>query len=229
MRPEDLKSPFTWNKRQVLVQDRVWCVPGQFTDFSSFKFPGWHHPIFFDREQPVCIEYCTGNGAWIAAKAQEQSQYNWVGIERKFDRVRRIWCKGKNFTLSNLLAVCGEGLTVTQQYIPSESVHSVFINFPDPWPKNRHAKHRIIQEPFIREMIRILQSKGTLTIVTDDHAFSQWTIDILGRFPEFMSEFKDPYYVLDYPSYGTSYFEDLWRQKGKDIYYHVFRKCAIIS
>lgn len=224
MKPENLKSPFTWDKRHILVHDQVWYVPDQYEDFTSFSFPGWGNSLFFDQERPICLEYCSGNGAWIAAKAKEQSQYNWVAVERKFDRVRKIWSKIKNFQLLNLLAVCGEGYRITHHYIPNASVHSVFINFPDPWPKRRHAKYRIVQVSFIEEVRRILQPGGILTMVTDDVPYSQMMIDVLHQFPSFESLFPYPFYVTDYPSYGTSYFEDLWRQKGKQIHYHVFRK-----
>lgn len=224
MKPEDLKSPFTWDKRHILVQDRVWYVPDQFDDFGSFSFPGWNHFDIFEQDRPICIEYCSGNGAWVAAKAQASTDYNWVAIERKFDRVRKIWSKIKNFSLPNLLAVCGEGYCITQQYIPSSSVHAVYINFPDPWPKKRHAKHRIIKTSFIEEIHRILQLDGTLTLATDDEAYSEMMIEVLHQVAGFQSLFPDPYYVTEYPDYGTSYFEDLWRQKGKTIRYHAYRK-----
>lgn len=224
MRPADLKSPFTWDERHVVVQDHVWYIPALCDDYAAFSFPGWESSLFFDKNRPVCLEYCSGNGAWIAAKAQMEPHYNWVAVEIKFERVRKIWSKIKNFHLSNLLAVCSEGLRVTQQYIPTESVHSVFINFPDPWPKNRHAKNRIVQSPFIEEVRRILQPGGVLTLVTDDKSYSEEMIDVLSLFPGFQSTFPSPFYVNDYPSYGTSYFEDLWREKGKLIYYLAFKK-----
>jgi tRNA (guanine-N7-)-methyltransferase len=224
MKPEDLKSPFIWDKRHVLVHDRVWYVPDRYDDFASFSFPGWENLIFFDQKRPICLEYCSGNGAWIAAKAKEEPHFNWVAVEHKFERVRKIWSKVKNVQLSNLLAVCGEGYRVTHHYIPSASVHAVFINFPDPWPKKRHAKHRIVQPYFIEEVQRILQPRGVLTMVTDDAAYSNVMVNVLHQCPGFESLFPDPFYVTEFPSYGTSYFEDLWRQKGKQIYYHAFRK-----
>ncbi len=225
MKPEDLKSPFTWDKRHILIQDRIWYIPDQYEDFASFSFPGWAQ--LFDRQNPICVEYCSGNGAWIAAKAQAHPEYNWVAIERKFERVRKIWSKIKNLGLSNLLIVCGEGYRTTQHYFPSSSVHSVFINFPDPWPKKRHAKHRIVQASFIEEIRRILQPKGVLTMVTDDEPYSKIMIDVLvHQVIGFESLFDHPYYVHEYADYGTSYFEDLWRQKGKRIHYHAFRKAS---
>lgn len=224
MKPADLKSPFLWNKRHVLIHDRVWYIPDQYDHLTSFTFPGWAHPQVFEQEKPICIEYCSGNGAWIAEKAQAHPEYNWVAIDCKFVRIRKIWSKVKNLSLANLLAVCGEGYRITQHYIPTSSVHAVYINFPDPWPKTRHAKHRLVQIPFIEEILRILQPGGMLTMVTDDQSYSDFMIKVLHQVKGFQSIFSNPYYVIDYPSYGSSYFEDLWRQKGKIIRYHAFCK-----
>lgn len=224
MKAEKLKSPFCWKERHILMKDRVWHIPDQFEDFASFSFPGWSHSDFFNRESPVCIEYCSGNGCWIAAKAQEYPEYNWVAVEKKFDRVRKIWSKIKKFNLPNLIAVCGEGLKATHHYFPTASIKEVFINFPDPWPKRRHAKNRIIQDAFIDEMHRILEPEGRLTWVTDDEHFSFHGLQVLLKNPGFLSEYQEPYFINVIPGYGTSYFEDLWREKGKVIRYHAFRK-----
>jgi len=219
-----LKPPFVWKYRYVLIEDRVWYVPDGYDQFHSFIFPGWTHTQTFSEPLPICLEYCSGNGDWIAAKAQQCPDYNWVGIEKKFDRTRRIWSKIKHFNLSNLLAVCGEGYRVTHHYLTPNSIRAVFVNFPDPWPKQRHVKHRIIQVPFIQEIYRILEPQGTLTFVTDDVDYSEYMVKIMSQFPKFTSTFPFPYYTDDYPGYGTSFFEELWRQQGKSIRYHVFRK-----
>lgn len=224
MKPHDLKSPFTWNQRHVTIHDRVWYVPGKYNDFQSFSFPGWEHPNLFGRNAPICIEYCSGNGAWIAAKAQSEPETNWVAVEMKFERVRKIWSKIKNHQLNNLLVVCGEGFKVTHHYFPSSSVKAVYINFPDPWPKRRHGKHRIVQPSFMSEIHRVLEPKGSVTLATDDESYSRSMIDVLMKVPGFQSELPAPYYTHDFPDYGTSYFEDLWREKGKSIHYHLFSK-----
>jgi tRNA (guanine-N7-)-methyltransferase len=219
-----LKSPFVWKERYVLIQDRVWYVPDGYDALDQFKFPGWVDPQTFSEERPICLEYCSGNGDWIAAKAQQCPEFNWVGIEKKFERTRKIWGRIKRFALSNLLVICGEGYRITRHYLANESVHSVFINFPDPWPKKRHEKHRIVRVPFIQEMHRILKPEGTLTLVTDDQEYSQFMIEQMQQVAGFISHFPAPYYVHEYPGYGYSYFADLWHQQGKLIYYHVFRK-----
>lgn len=224
MKPKNLISPFDRANSRIMIEDRVWYIPCQCTDYSSFSFPGWSHPLLFDNAHPISIEYCSGNGAWIESQAKQNPHENWIAVEKKFDRVRKIWSKIKNGNLQNLVAVCGEGNNATKHYFPSASVKNVYVNFPDPWPKTRHAKHRIIQPPFIHEIERILQIGGCLTLVTDDEDYSSKMIAMMNLATGFRSQFPSPYYVTDYPGYGSSYFEEMWRQKGKAIRYHIYQK-----
>lgn len=223
MKPRDLKSPLSGNKKEVLIQDRVWYVPFN-SEMTSFQFPGWVHESTFSVDRPVYVEYCSGNGAWIAAKAIQHPEINWVAVEKRFERARKIWSKIKNHGLDNLLVLSGEGFQATHLYFPSGSVQEAFVNFPDPWPKRRHGKHRIIQTRFIQEIERILKPQGSLTLVTDDIDTSLQMINTLQKSQLLESVHPDTYYVTDWPGYGTSYFEDLWREKGKEIRYHSFKK-----
>ena len=65
----------------------------------------------------------------------------------------------------------------TQRFFPSNSVEEVFINFPDPWPKKKHAKYGLVKPEFLDELHRILKRGGTVALVTDDPAYSKETID----------------------------------------------------
>jgi len=224
MKPEDFKSPFSWEQRRVLIKDKVWFVPDCLENYKEFTFPGWNHADLFGNDKPVYLEYCSGNGAWIGSKAQAIPDVNWVGIDIKFARVRKIWSKVKNHKLDNLIAICGEGFTVTTHYFPNESVDRIFINFPDPWPKTRHHKHRIIQPAFVEELWRILKRGGTVTFVTDDIDYSIWTIEHFDNSKRFISNYKEPFFTHEQPEYGTSYFEELWRERGRQIRYHQFVK-----
>lgn len=220
MKPEDLKSADARDLKRILIKDRIWYVPN--TEDTSFSFPGWDHPDLFGNTNPIHIEYCSGNGAWIALKAATNPHINWVAVELKFDRVRKIWSKLKNRNLSNLLVIYGEAHHVTQRFIPTNSVNAVCINFPDPWPKRRHAKYRLIQPEFVSELQRTLTIGSPVDFVTDDANYSQWTIKMLKANSEFESAYPSPFYVSNDISYGTSYFDTLWREKGKTILYHRF-------
>lgn len=223
MRPFDLKPSFSFQDRKVCIEDGVFYIPEHFHD-PSFAFPGWNHEIVFPKSQPICIEFCSGNGDWIAKRARDFPHLNWVAVEMQFSRVQKIWSKKKNHALSNLFIVCGEGYCASNRYFPQESVEQIYVNFPDPWPKRRHAKHRIVRAPFVEEVHRLLKKDGTLMLVTDDENYSNEMIGVLLNQKGFASFFDPPYFVEDFPEYGSSYFESIWKKQGKTIRYHLFKK-----
>jgi tRNA (guanine-N7-)-methyltransferase len=212
-----LHYPFKWKDRKVLWHEKVLFVPDR---LEVYTFPEFLIESLFGNSNPLHVEYCSGNGAWVIAKALENPEINWIAVEKKFDRVSKIWSKMQKLQLKNLLIVCGEGLNTTQNYFPDQSIAQVFVNFPDPWPKKRHWKHRIIQQPFLIEMNRVLTKNGKVTFVTDDVDYREIMTTELQLSAKFTPLNADPYYVTTLPGYGSSFFEELWRAKGKEIYYH---------
>ncbi|HEV8052522.1 MAG TPA: tRNA (guanosine(46)-N7)-methyltransferase TrmB [Parachlamydiaceae bacterium] len=224
MKPEELKPPFPREDQHIAIHDRVWYIPERTRLPSEFVFPGWNHTDLFGNDQPVVIEYCSGNGAWIASKAAANPNINWVAVEIKFDRVRKVWSKIKNLGLNNLIVIYGEAHVTTERYFQNDSISDVYINFPDPWPKKRHAKNRLIQPEFASQLSRILKEGKSLTFVTDDVPYSEWLIEVMGNHKDFTSKYPDPYFLNAEPNYGTSYFDELWRSKGRSIRYHCFER-----
>jgi len=224
MKPADLSPPIPKEEKLIFVHDRVWYIPSRPKNAEEFIFAGWNHQEFFANDLPVVIEYCSGNGAWIAEKALANPHLNWVAVEMKFDRVRKIWSKIKNLGLKNLMVICGEAHMATARYLANESMSDVYINFPDPWPKKRHAKNRLIQPEFANQLCRILKERKSLTFVTDDIPYSEWLIEVMGSHNCFESVYPQPFYLTEEKEYGTSYFDQLWRSKGLAIRYHCFQK-----
>lgn len=217
MKPKHLKFPYRWADRCPLLSDQVLFVPDHYQEHQAWVFPGWE--AIFGNDRPVIIEYCAGNGSWIAEKAKDPS-YNWVAVEWRFDRARQIWSKAKNTQLSNLLIVCGEALTFTREYLPEKSLYQAYINFPDPWPKPKHAKNRLFQAPFIHELARVVT--GSVVAVTDDPPYSEQIQEEMLKNPMWISKFPKPNFVTEWPEYGASFFDSLWRDKGKTIRYFQF-------
>lgn len=224
MKPEELKPPFPRDDQRIAIHDRVWYVPERTRQPGEFVFPGWNHADLFGNDQPIVIEYCSGNGAWIASKAAANPNINWVAVEMKFDRVRKVWSKIKNLGLNNLIVIYGEANVTTQRYFPNDSISDVYINFPDPWPKKRHFKNRLIQPEFANQLSRILKEGKSLTFVTDDVPYSEWLIEVMENHKHFISKYPEPFFLNEEPNYGTSYFDELWRSKGRTIRYHCFQR-----
>lgn len=215
MKPKDLKYPFPWEERRPHLQDRVLFVPDYYDRHREWTFPGFG--AIFENDRPIAIEYCAGNGTWIAEKARGSNR-NWVAVEWRFDRARKIWSKMKNYGLPNLLTVCGEAQVFTRDYLPPKSVAEAYINFPDPWPKEKHAKHRLFQAPFVEELARVVQN--SVTIVTDDPAYANQIQAVMAH----QNLWKAPSHCTDRTDYGASFFDSLWRAKGKTIHYFTYER-----
>ncbi len=206
-----------------MICDHVLYVPEYYDRHQEYTFPGWESPEVFGREAPIEVEYCTGNGAWIAERALAHPDRNWVAVEIQFDRVRKIWSKIHNLNLKNLFIVCGDGLAFTKYYAPSESFSSLYVNFPDPWPKEKHAKNRLLREPFLTEMARASKLGAIATIVTDHADYMTQVVSGMQASPAWQPCFPEPHYVTEFEGYGTSYFDALWREQGIKIHYMQFK------
>jgi tRNA (guanine-N7-)-methyltransferase len=147
-----------------------------------------------------------------------------VAVEWRFERVRKIWSKTQNNNLSNLFIISGDAQIFIKEYLPASSVDEVYINFPDPWPKEKHAKNRLFQHPFIDQLSRTLKPNGTITTVTDDPDYSQQISREMLAHGAWTPAFPEPYFVSEWEGYGASYFDTLWREKGKTIRYFQFRR-----
>jgi tRNA (guanine-N7-)-methyltransferase len=206
MRQQDLLYPYSFEERKPLLRDGVLFIPKRYE----------HQGLVSEKKAPLFVEFCSGNGEWIIEKAMRHPEVYWVAVEKKFDRVRKIWAKMKNRNIQNLLIVAGEAEAYAQFYLAPESVDQIFINFPDPWPKGRHAKHRLIQPPFI-EQLRVCMKPGAgLTLVTDDLPYRNQMESVVG---EYLQPEK-----CEGEGYGTSYFHRLWLEKGKEIHYLHFKR-----
>ena len=208
MKPKDLPYPYRWEERRPLLKDKIFYVPEYYGEHKKGEFPPFK--TLFENDHPVHLEYCSGNGEWILAHAKENPHINWVAVEMWFKRVRKIYSKMMNEGIDNLLIISGEGCTFSREYLPDDSLDAVYINFPDPWPKDRHAKHRIIQPPFVKELKRTVKTGGKVTLVTDDIPYKEQMEYEMQGWP------KD---LAPKENYGSSFFERLWRSKGLDINY----------
>lgn len=208
---KDLIIPFTWQERHPVLLDRFFYMPAKYEHTEKSY-------SFFEKEQPIVIEYCSGNGQWIAEKAKDFPHLNWLAIEKRFDRARKVWLKSFNENLPNLSVVCGEGLIFSKCYAPM--AQEIFINFPDPWPKRRHAPYRLVRHEFLKTVSNIVISKGKATCVTDDATYARQMVGEFSKCPEWKLLFNGN----EWPDYGRSFFKDLWVEAGRQIHYLIFER-----
>ena len=121
----------------------------------------------FGRNGPVQIEIGSGKGTFLVNQAKAQPETNFLGIEwaNKYCRhaVDRIGRHG----ITNVRMIRTEAASFLAEFIPQGSVECFHVYFPDPWPKKRHNKRRLICQANIEQFIRCLSSRGQIRIVTD--------------------------------------------------------------
>lgn len=124
-------------------------------------------PSIFGRSAPVILEIGFGNGETLVQQAVEHPDRDFIGIEVHEPGVGHCLLKARDAGAQNLRLSMHDAIEVLGQQIPLESLFRVNLYFPDPWPKKRHHKRRIVQHDFLELVADRLQTGGTLNIATD--------------------------------------------------------------
>jgi tRNA (guanine-N7-)-methyltransferase len=130
----------------------------------------------FQRPQPLEVELGCGDASFLVEYARRNPEKNFIGVERLLGRVSKLDKKGRRAELRNLRGVRIESSYFLQFLLPPNSASALHVYFPDPWPKKRHNKNRLINEHFPALARAALAPGGKIYLRTDDgDYFSQMT------------------------------------------------------
>jgi tRNA (guanine-N7-)-methyltransferase len=122
----------------------------------------------FAKEQPVEVELGAGDGSFLAQYAALHPEHNFIGVERLLGRLRKIDRKGRRAGLTNLRVMRLEASYFLQYQLPKSSVTAIHLYFPDPWPKRKHRRNRLVQAGFSEMCAEVLKQDGIVYLRTDD-------------------------------------------------------------
>jgi tRNA (guanine-N7-)-methyltransferase len=122
----------------------------------------------FARAQPLHVELGSGDGSFLVQYAALHPEWNFIGVERLLGRLRKIDRKGRRAGLANLRGVRIEAAYFLEYLLPKNSATALHVYFPDPWPKRKHHKHRLINERFPQLARAALVPGGAVYLRTDD-------------------------------------------------------------
>jgi len=122
----------------------------------------------FDEQRPTELEIGCGDGSFLLGYAKENPERNFIGVERLLGRIRKLDKKGRRDNLQNLCLLRIEARYLIQYLLPDHQMKAMHVYFPDPWPKDRHARHRLIDEKFPSHTARLLKPGGVIHLRTDD-------------------------------------------------------------
>ena len=166
----------------------------------------------FGNDHPVVLEIGSGKGRFLIATATERPDLNVVGIEKSLHYYRLIRDRIAKRRLENIRLINHDAFLVLQKMIPDASLAEIHIYFPDPWPRKREQKRRIIRPEALEEMRRTLVGNGSGIFVTDHRDYYEAAAPLIAQF--FRSEARQPG-PEDLPR--TNY-EAKYRAEGRPIY-----------
>lgn len=122
----------------------------------------------FARAQPLEVELGCGDASFLVDYARQHPDRNFLGIERLLGRIQKLHRKGSRLGLHNLRGVRIESAYFLEYLLPPGVAAALHIYFPDPWPKLKHRRHRLVQPGFPELVWRALQPGGVVYLRTDD-------------------------------------------------------------
>jgi tRNA (guanine-N7-)-methyltransferase len=174
----------------------------------------------FGNDNPVELEVGFGKGLFLLRAAQEQPDVNFVGVEiiRKYQLFTATRMVKRN--LANVRLMCTDARILLRDFIPTASLRTLHIYFPDPWWKTRHQKRRVFTPEFAQQSVRVLPPGGVLSFASDVEDYARMVLDLVAAIPELRElpapQPGTPAHDLDY----LTNFERKFRKEGRPIYRH---------
>lgn len=131
-------------------------------------------------ERPLEVELGSGDGSFLANYAAIRREVNFMGVERLLGRLRKLDRKARRGMLDNVRLLRIEASYFIEYMLPGESVRAIHIYFPDPWPKRRHHKNRLVNARFPAIAKRALKPGGVVYLRTDDRNYFEQMVECFG-------------------------------------------------
>lgn len=145
----------------------------------------------FGNGNPLTVEIGFGMGAATALIAAANPGSNYLGIEVHRPGIGRLLWEIEQRSLSNIRIIEHDAVEVFERMIPPLSLEAVHIFFPDPWPKKRHHKRRLVKRPFTETLARGLAPGGYLYMVTDWEDYGNWALAELRATDGLVNAYRD--------------------------------------
>jgi tRNA (guanine-N7-)-methyltransferase len=221
--PRSIRSFVTRAGRITEAQQRALAQlwPRYGIDFS----PAWLEAgALYGREAPRTLEIGFGNGENLAALAEAHPERDFLGVEVHRPGVGRLLRTLESGHLTNVRVICHDAVEVLAQQIPPQWLQEILIFFPDPWPKKRHHKRRLVQGAFVPVLIERLAREGVLRVATDWHPYALEMLDALARSAQLQNLAPDGTFAARPPEREPTRFERRGTRLGHEVWDLAFRR-----
>ena len=180
----------------------------------------------FGNDRPVILEIGFGNGEATWRMAQASPEENFLGVEVHKPGVGRLLLKIEEHGLDNVRIACEDAVALLRERVPDASLAGVRIYFPDPWPKKRHHKRRIVQPPFVGLLAGKLAPGAILHLATDWAPYAEHMLEVMQGSAEFENLSPDGAYCEKPDWRPPTKYERRGERLGHEVADLVFRRRA---
>lgn len=180
--------------------------------------------VLFGRHAPRALEIGFGMGDALAAMAEAHPEQDYLGIEVHRPGVGSLLRQIEQRGLSNVRVVCGDAVQALETRISDNSLDAVHLFFPDPWPKRRHHKRRLVQEQFVELIAQKLKPNGVFHFATDWQEYAEQVLDIMSKAPEFRNAAASGNYSPRPEYRPLTKFERRGQRLGHEVWDLIFSK-----
>jgi tRNA (guanine-N7-)-methyltransferase len=181
-------------------------------------------PTLFGRTAPRMLEIGFGAGEALLEFASAHPEIDCIGVEVHRPGVGRLLLGAEAATLSNLRVICHDAVEVLQHQLPPASIALVHIFFPDPWPKKRHHKRRLIQPAFVELLAKVIAPGGTLRLATDWEPYAQHMREVIDASSAFANVAADAGFVARSAERTLTRFERRGQRLGHGVWDLEYRR-----
>jgi tRNA (guanine-N7-)-methyltransferase len=134
----------------------------------------------FGRRAPRTLEIGFGNGETLARLADQEPATDFLGIEVHRPGIGHLLMELERREIDNIRVISADAVQALKDCLPDDALDRVLLFFPDPWPKKRHHKRRIVQSDFVELLARKLRTGGILHMATDWEDYAHHMLEVMG-------------------------------------------------
>jgi tRNA (guanine-N7-)-methyltransferase len=176
---------------------------------------------------PLVLEVGFGRGEFLLGLAEAARQRAFLGVEYSGKRVLKTARRLARTELRNVRLMLATAEDVIREILPPGSLAAVWINFPDPWPKKRHHKRRLLQPGFVRELAQRLSAGGEFHVATDHAAYAEFIAEVLAAEPLLENLAAPARWLPEVPGRRPTAYEVEWRAEGRPLHFFEYRRVGI--
>ena len=176
---------------------------------------------------PLVLEIGFGRGEFLLGLAEAARQRAFLGVEYSGKRVLKTARRLARTELRNVRLMLATAEQVICEILPVGSLASVWINFPDPWPKKRHHKRRLLQPGFVRELAQRLAVGGEFHVATDHSAYAEFIAEVLAAEPLLENLVAPARWLAEVTGRRSTAYELEWRAEGRPLHFFEYRRTGI--